>query len=303
MAQAEEEPDSMAGGELGRRLIVAGLGIPLAVFLVYQGGWALGALLALVAGAGAWEFFVLARRSGGGPLAWLGVPAAALLVLLATLRPELSAAAPALWTLTLALTLASLLTVIWLRGPEGGPLSAAAATVVGVVYTGGGLSFAMLIRHFPPDSGPATAADPWAGPVLLIFVLGVTWMGDTCAYFLGKRWGRRKLVPRISPGKTVVGGVAGLAGSLATALAFALLLDAQLATYGLGMMGLAALGLALGAGAQIGDLAESVLKREAGVKDSGDLLPGHGGVLDRFDALFLNLPLAYGIIALLGTLG
>lgn len=293
----------MARGELGSRLIVAGVGIPLGVFLVYLGGWALGALLAGVAGAGAWEFFVLARRSGGTPLAWLGVPASILLVLLATARPSFPGFALTAWTLALALTLGSLLAVVWLRGPEGGPLSAAAATVAWVIYTGGGLSFALLVRHLPVPGTSAAPADPWAGPVLLLLILVVTWMGDTFAYFLGKRWGRRKLVPRISPGKTVVGGVAGLGGSLGTALLFAVLLDGQIGAYGLGLAGAAVLGVVLGVGAQVGDLAESVLKREAGVKDSGAILPGHGGVLDRFDALFLNLPVGYAVICLLGLLG
>lgn len=302
MSDAEAGSGRATAGELGSRLLVAGAGIPLGVLLVYLGGWWLGILLAAVSAGGARELFGLARIRGPDPITGLGVPAAALLVLAATASPGFQAFALFSWGLVLVLTLASLVAVVWLRGPAGGPLPAASITVAGALYTGGGLSFAMLIRSLPESGSADPPGDPWAGPVLLLLVLVVTWMGDTCAYFVGKRWGRRKLVPRISPAKTIVGGVAGLAGSLGAAVAFAFLLEGQLRPFGIGFSGAVLLGLILGAGAQLGDLAESVLKREAGVKDSGSLLPGHGGILDRFDALFLNLPLAYGLICLLGAL-
>lgn len=301
MSGAEDRPGRVAG-ELGRRLAVAGVGIPLGVLLVYLGGWWLGILLAAVSAGGAREIYVLARRNGADPVGPPGVVGAALLVLVATAHPALHDFALVSWPLLVVLTLTSLVAVVWLRGPTGMPLSAASITVTGALYTGGGLSFAMLIRGLPELGASRPPGDPWAGPVLLLLVLVATWMGDTWAYFLGKRWGRRKLVPRISPGKTVVGGVAGLLGSLVAAVTFGLFLDGQLRPYGIGLTGTALLGLFLGVGAQVGDLAESVLKREANVKDSGSLLPGHGGILDRFDALLLNLPLAYGLIRLLGAL-
>jgi phosphatidate cytidylyltransferase len=127
-------------------------------------------------------------------------------------------------------------------------------------------------------------------------------MADTAAYLFGYMLGKRKLIPSVSPGKTVVGGVAGLitagiTGALVGWIAVGLHPDpTRSALIGGGM------GLALGVAAQMGDLVESVLKREAGVKDSGTMLPGHGGVLDRFDALLFTLPLTYVLIRLAGAL-
>jgi phosphatidate cytidylyltransferase len=120
----------------------------------------------------------------------------------------------------------------------------------------------------------------------LALVVAACWAADTAAYAVGKTLGRHKLCPSISPGKTVEGAVGGLIG-------------AMLLTFLLGQwLGLPtghalALGALLGVAGQLGDLAESKLKRWAGVKDSGSILPGHGGVLDRFDSLLVNAPLAY----------
>jgi phosphatidate cytidylyltransferase len=125
----------------------------------------------------------------------------------------------------------------------------------------------------------------------------VAWLGDTGAYFAGHRYGKRKLLPTVSPAKTVEGAIGGLVGSMIGAGAFALLL---LQPTGIPLAPLPAmiLGGLIGAGAQLGDLAESLLKREAGVKDSGTVFPGHGGVLDRFDAIFVALPLTYFLLPL-----
>ncbi len=140
------------------------------------------------------------------------------------------------------------------------------------------------------------------GPALVAFPIAVTWVGDSAAYFVGSLLGKRKLIPAVSPNKTVEGGVAGLVGSLLVGAVmgwrFLQLHPSPAFSVVLG----AGIGLLLGVGAQLGDLAESATKREAGVKDSGRLLPGHGGFLDRFDALMFNLPLAYVLVQLAGWL-
>ena len=104
------------------------------------------------------------------------------------------------------------------------------------------------------------------------------WMGDTCAYFFGKYFGKHKLAPRISPKKTIEGSIGGLLGSASTAI---------IAHYGMGLPWLHGVAVSIIAGAfgQAGDLAESLIKRSTGFKDSGNLLPGHGGMLDRVDGL------------------
>lgn len=123
----------------------------------------------------------------------------------------------------------------------------------------------------------------------------ITWLTDSGAYLVGRRWGRRKLAPAISPGKTVEGTCGGLAAGAAIAALCAY-------TFGLPVTLPQALvvGVVLSGVGQLGDLAESLLKRQAGIKDSGTLIPGHGGVLDRIDSLLIVIPAAYYLARLLG---
>ena len=288
-------------GELAKRVTVAALGIPLAVFVLYAGGWALALLLTLVAILGAWEFVRIARNGGVAPPLVLTAAGAALLVLIAALRPTPSAAAPWYWLLITLLVLLASAGVIWTRGVEGKPLASSAAVLLGALLTGGTLAYAIFLREalahspfrFRGGEADALVASNWAGFFLVAFPLAVTWINDTFAYFGGRSLGKHKLIPRVSPGKTVEGTIAGLIASIATSVLYAKLVFSD--WLGLPMnVAVAALGgILIAAAAVIGDLAESLLKREAGVKDSGRLLPGHGGVLDRFDALYFTLPVAY----------
>lgn len=285
----------MAGAEITRRVSVAAVGIPLTVLVIWLGGWYLGGVMALAAGASTREYFDLARARGVRPVSGLGVSGAVALPLLATLFPSFSRLAPWAFGTVLLLALTALVWVIWRRGAGGAPMASAGATALAPLYTGGTLAFAVLLRHLPEGGavGPS-----FHGALLVALPLAVTWFGDSCAYFAGKRWGRRKLSPAVSPGKTVVGGVAGLAGAAFAGVVVSLVGLRAVPGVGVGLAAAAVVGVLLGAGAQLGDLAESVLKREAGVKDSGNLLPGHGGALDRFDALFYTIPLSYVLVVL-----
>lgn len=280
-------------GELSRRVAVAAVGIPFGIWVIYLGGWVLAGVLGLVAALCAREFYLLAGARGVRPLSLPGVAVAAALVVLAALRPTFSGLAPWAFGLLVLLTLVSLAATIWTRWPGGGPLDAVSSTVAGALYTGGALAFALLIRSLPEVGVVSPVPSPWVGAALLIFPLLVTWIGDSCAYFVGSTWGRRKLMPRVSPGKTVEGGVAGLVGAMAAGGIYAALVLADQPAYAVPALLGVGMGLVIGVAAQVGDLAESVLKREAGKKDSGELLPGHGGALDRFDALFFTVPLTY----------
>jgi phosphatidate cytidylyltransferase len=124
------------------------------------------------------------------------------------------------------------------------------------------------------------------GPVLLLFVLVITWVGDSAAYFVGRSIGKHPLAPHLSPKKTWEGTVASFLGSLIVAAIFARFMTVPLPH----LLGMAAVGNVAG---QVGDLLESAYKRSAGIKDSGSLLPGHGGVLDRIDALILAIPVVW----------
>lgn len=145
----------------------------------------------------------------------------------------------------------------------------------------------LLALHVSPRSGP------WMGGPALLAVLPV-WAGDTAAIFAGRAWGKRKLAPTISPNKTVEGAVAGFLASVLIGCAAGLWLNLGGPAFG------AAAGAAAGLFGQAGDLLESALKRAAGVKDSGALFPGHGGVLDRLDSMLLATPAVALLVALFG---
>jgi phosphatidate cytidylyltransferase len=285
--------------ELGRRLAVAGVGIPFTVMILYLGGWYLTVVIGICALLATRELYALAAAQGVRPFFWIGVPGSLGMVLLAGWGRSYQVAAP--WELGLvfgALLLCSALS-IGRRWPEGRPVAAVSVTILGILLGGGTLSFAVFLRHFfdLPGSDGSAAALP--GAFLVAFPMAVAWLGDTGAYFVGSLYGKRKLIPSVSPGKTVEGGLAGLACAvLVGGIMGWFFLDFH-SQNGLSALLGAGLGLVMGVGAQLGDLAESVMKREAGVKDSGDFFPGHGGMLDRFDALFFTVPMAFFLVNLL----
>ncbi len=140
------------------------------------------------------------------------------------------------------------------------------------------------------------------GPALLLFLMVCVWAGDIAALYVGRAFGKRKLAPRLSPGKTVEGAIASVVGSVLAALAVVLVSDALTARGNL-LLHIAQplwqsllLAIVLNVAAQAGDLLESAIKRGAGVKDSGTMLPGHGGILDRIDALLLAAPVLWYIL-------
>jgi phosphatidate cytidylyltransferase len=293
--------------ELTRRVAVAAVGIPAALVVIWFGGTLLALLLAAIAAGAATEFYRLAALRGVRPFVAGGALLAAAPVLITGLVPDPAFAGSTSWGIFIIATLIVATVAIFRRGVDGGPLTATAVTVFGALFTGGTLAHAVLLRELwlaqggtvqlQPGGGFLTMAD-WLGPALLLFPLILTWTSDTAAYFGGRAFGRRKLIPSVSPGKTVAGAVAGVIGTAVIGALYArfVFYGALGLPLGLGF-GLLA-GLILSVVAQIGDLAESLLKREAGVKDSGTLLPGHGGLLDRFDSLFFTIPAAYWLLVI-----
>lgn len=284
-------------GELAKRIAVAAIGIPLAALIIYLGGWYLAALLAVIAALGTLEFYKLARAGGADPFDLAGAAAAALLVLSAAGSNPAQAAAH-VWNATVAILLVFATMAIWLRWPDRRPLSAIATTIAGAVFVGGTLAYAVWLRQYPvhtlrPVLPPPDLSVAWRGVALVAFPLLITWVNDTLAYFVGRAIGKHKLIPRVSPGKTVEGAVAGLVGGVLVAVTLGRSVLGPQVGIAASSLEWALGGVLVAAVAQVGDLAESLLKREAGVKDSGTLLPGHGGVLDRFDALFFAIPVAY----------
>ncbi len=290
----------MARSELTKRWLVALVGIPTAVVLAWIGRWGLGPVLAAFSAGAAIEAYQLAERQGVRPLRLVGATTAAGLLVLVTLFPSVESAGPVLWTFVMVFLLAALALAALVRGVEGRPMVTVAVTAAGALIPAGGISFAIFIRHLPL-AVPVGAPDYWpnlAGLALVAYPLMVTWMTDSAAFFAGRRWGRKKMAPALSPGKTVVGGWAGLVGGVVGGwimgyLVFTLWL-------GIPVSGLAGAvgGLLIAALSQLGDLAESAWKREAGVKDSGTFFPGHGGILDRMDSLIFTVPASYWWLAL-----
>jgi phosphatidate cytidylyltransferase len=280
--------------ELGRRVLVTVVAAPATVFLVRAGGLPMAILLSAAAGVAAWELFRLARASGSAPLAAVGIPLAAALPLYVSQEPR------GVFSLSPAVAAGMLLVVltaaIWLRGAGGRPLSAVATTLFGIGYTGGLLSFAEGIRYHPyvvSDAG---------GVALLLLPLFLTWTNDIGAYIAGRLFGRHKLLPAVSPGKTVEGAIGGLVASVALTWIYVPRVLRPVAELSMSPRNLILFAIVVCAAGQIGDLAESLLKREAGVKDSSGIFPGHGGVLDRIDSLLFVLPVAWGLFALPGLL-
>jgi len=291
-------------GELTKRVVFGVIAAPLAIAILLYGGWPLAALLAVLSALGAWEFYRIARASGLAPFDDLGTAISGLIPLVVHARflglydPNGRLGPLSLIVLVL---LALLALSIWMRGVAGKPVGAVAATVFGIAYTGGMLSFGYGIRNHDYASAPAALSlggrsfTIAAGGLLLLLPVLVTWASDIGAYAVGRTMGKHKLIPSVSPGKTVEGAIGGLLASMLVAAVYTryVLHPSAHLTFRMTPAGVLVFGALVSVAAQVGDLAESLLKREAGVKDSSQIIPGHGGILDRFDSLLFVLPVSY----------
>ncbi|HTV05316.1 MAG TPA: phosphatidate cytidylyltransferase [Acidobacteriaceae bacterium] len=265
-----------------KRVLTAIVLIPLVVALVIvRPFWLVDLVVALIAELALWEYLNLAEASGVKTARVASSSAVAALFLLIFFGPVVDLA-----PLTSAIVLA-LLIVCAFRSPLDRVLPDAAFSVFGVLYIG--LSLTTLVLLSQQDNGPS----------LLIFLLFVVWAGDTTALYIGRTWGRRKLAPAISPGKSWEGSIASMCGSLIVT-GLLIWLSVFLQAHGVTTLSYPGsairwliLAVIINVAAQVGDLVESAIKRGAGVKDSGTLLPGHGGMLDRIDALLLAAPILW----------
>lgn len=277
---------------LAQRILFAIAAIPVVVGAVWLGDWALAAVLSIASALAAWEFFRIATALHARPLANVGVVLASIVPLLVHARylglpVDAIVSVPAATVVVLGIFSA----VIFVRGPEGKPLEAAALTVFGVIYTGVLLSFGYVLRYHPYAVGRAS------GAALLVFALLLVWISDTAGYVVGRLLGKRKLIPSVSPGKTVAGAVGALVVCGVTSWVLIETLLVPTAQLALRPAHAVAFGVIVSVATQLGDLAESLIKREAGVKDSSHIIPGHGGVLDRIDGMLFALPVAYWLLS------
>jgi phosphatidate cytidylyltransferase len=279
-----------------KRVLTALVLVPLVLVLVFLGPrwqWLFSLAVAAVAALAAWEYLGLTQHGNANPPR-VAVVVAMLALFAGNLQwPELESTAAIFGALCLAL-----LVYCTFRGPVEKVMADASASVFCMFYIG----FTLLAL-------PSLRA---GGPSLVAFLLCVVWAGDTVAYYVGRAWGRHKLARTLSPNKTWEGAIGSVAGSLAAAgllVGLATLLQQPSASPELSLLQTRwpsailsfpdelvywlLLAVVVNVAAQVGDLAESALKRSAGVKDSGSLLPGHGGVLDRIDALLLAAPVLW----------
>jgi len=284
---------------LVRRVGFATAAIPVALLLVWYGGLPLALFLAAAGALATRELFDLAQRVQIRPARVIGLASAAAIapITYATLAaPGVRAIVVDAWPYAAALWLIGILSWgLLARSPLDRPLASVAVTVLAVAYTGGLPAFLLAIRH----SGFERRS--WAGAWLVFYPLVVTWVVDTAAMFGGRAMGGPKLAPTVSPGKTRSGSLAGVAGGLVVATLFGAAIFPRVGIE-IPLWQLLAIAVVLGVIGQIGDLAESLFKREAGVKDSSHLIPGHGGVLDRLDSLYFVVPVAAAMYRLFGII-
>lgn len=267
---------------LAARILTAAVGIPLVLVVLYLGGWPFVTVVVIVALAAQWEFYDLAGKAGLKPLRVLGL----MMGLAVALRHFLH-----LWLGPIVLILSAVLVLCVLRRGDTRPIGTTSATALGVIYP------TLLITSLV-DLRFASGVE-WSDPeafYLTTSLLVLVWTTDTAAYFVGRAIGRRPLAPTVSPKKTWEGAVGGALGALVVAAILRMTLLDFLA-----WPHVVVIALVCGILSQLGDLAESKMKRAVGAKDSGRLLPGHGGLLDRIDALILAVPVVYAYLALAGS--
>jgi len=266
---------------LVKRLATALVLLPVFLLIVIKApGWMFNTLVVIASAAALWELLRMFEQAGR--------PVDRELAMVAGLAVTASFGAArlldphALPVFALVLGVVAVLTApVWRGTPD---VERAANTLLAIMYVGWLLGFGILLHHTSP-----------LGDELVLFVVGVTWVGETAAYLVGSTLGRHKLASIISPRKTVEGAIAQVVASIGTGAAL-----------GAWLLPACGLILAVGAGAllgvigQFGDLAESAIKRSVGTKDTGRLIPGHGGVLDRIDSLLFNLPAFYYFSLLAG---
>jgi len=259
-----------------KRWLTALVGVPALILVIGPGPrWVLYAILLAAAVVALLEFYRITEPELPAIFRWSGVGSVCAFFAAVYFRHVLLL--PAIAALT---AFAPMVCHLWIPGQPAADWTARIGRICwGPFYAGIPLVLLMLIDMRP------------SGNLWIFFLLTVVFAGDTFAYYVGKGFGKRKLNERISPGKTWAGAIGGAAGSLIGGILF-------IRIFPIHPLNLSAviLTLVLAAAGQVGDLAESLLKRSHGIKDSGAILPGHGGLLDRIDALIFAIPILYGYL-------
>jgi phosphatidate cytidylyltransferase len=285
--------------ELFKRVLVAIIGIPLTVFLIYIGGVAFAIAVAIISSLAIIELFNFFRKKGISPFTKTSIFANLILITVTYLYIHNSLKQESnellLFALLIIIILIFLLKGLWSK--KQGAMLNIITSLGGFFYISLTFIFLILLRefgnlYFIVNRGVSIDSNIIAGkePDFLISLLIAIWLCDTMAFFVGKSIGKYKLFPSVSPKKTwegAIGGFFGAVGGFVLCTQFPFLLNDFPISQAV------IIGIIIGIAGQIGDLAESKLKRDAGVKDSSSILPGHGGILDRFDSIMFVLPIIF----------
>lgn len=279
------EGNNAAGGKgpgsLVKRIIAAAVFIPCLIVISRRGGIYFLLLVEIIILTGLWEFYRMMQAKGLSPYRWVGMLGGAALPWYLFFRQGIYG------NLLLGLTFLGVMIVELFRREKGHSVYHVSVTIFGVIYISWLGSHLIMLRELPLITG----VDYSRGFDFIMTIFVLTWFYDTGAYTAGRLFGRRKLFPSISPGKTVEGAIGGLIMSIAGILAARAFIEIPVGH--VESIGLAA---GLSVAGQLGDLSESMIKRDVQIKDSSKTIPGHGGALDRFDSILFTAPIFYYIL-------
>ena len=292
-ANAASAASPRNSGSLAQRLLSAALLLPLMVVLVWWSVWSVAATVVLATVAGLLELYSAFRQGGYQPRTLVGIGSALAIIAAIGIQPIVA--------FDLLLPVVTGIIVVGLvaelaYSQQPGSLPSWGLTLAGAFYLAWLLSHFILLRSL---NAPAlhdsifTQFGMQPGVAWIYYACAVTWLQDTSAYFVGRRFGQHKLAPILSPKKTWEGAAGGMLGAILTGIVGVLLLGLPIT-----LLQGALLGLVGGIVGPLGDLSESLIKRQVGLKDAGNLIPGHGGILDRADSLLFTIPILYYLIRL-----
>lgn len=282
--KSEKAPEARSAERLKavvKRVIIVVVFLPCLVIIAKRGGVYFLVFVSIVIFAGLWEFYKLVESGGLRPFKTIGLAGGVMMPVYIYLGRGINDGF-LLTVIVLALMAAELL-----RKNQDNPVQNISVTILGIIYVGFLGSHLIMLRELP--AALHIVYSEGSLYVLLVFIL--TWLYDTGAYCLGMIAGRHKLTPRISPGKTIEGAVGGVALTIIGIL----IARKYLFTF-LGVLDSLLLAVIASVVGQFGDLAESMIKRNMKAKDSSSTIPGHGGILDRFDSMLFNAPVIYYLL-------
>lgn len=298
-AASAVSPNKQPSSSLTKRIISGVVALPLIVGAAWWGIWAVALVVAGASIICLAELYGALKHAGYTPRFTVGI-GAALLLCGASLGYALDTPTIDLTSAALgAIVLLSLVYELWhSRHPDDKQLLNWALTVVAACYVGGLLRYYILLRSLETPLGPGwlSVLPLSPGTAWVFLVLAITWGQDTTAYFVGRSFGHHKMSPILSPKKTWEGAVGGFLASVLLALAAVPLFGLPI-----GYPAAALLGIAGGIAGPLGDLSESFIKRQIGRKDMSNIMPGHGGLLDRSDSMLFTAPVLYYLILLVAT--